>query len=299
MYIYHSLINNFYTNYSFFFIDDQSDSDDNDEYNDETNSKYEKKSLTKIAKDSKIAAESLRQQDNTSDEFDYSKYNDIQGEGLIKTRSQRRAESQSKIFNDVAQPVSDFDIDSIWESMNSSSSSSSSISTPTTVDSSPSKTPSPVNEDFVVIKRVFNFAGKITHEQHTVPRSSAEAEAYLKEEALKKSKNKQQSPTVAIINDRNDPKNAKTYTTTMKKKRQNGPVKRKRSSLLEELNNFKAKKINTLEKSRIDWLGYVDKEGIKDELVLHNKDGFLEKQDFLSRVDRRVESELKFNSRKI
>ena len=41
----------------------------------------------------------------------------------------------------------------------------------------------------------------------------------------------------------------------------------------------------TLEKSKLDWATYIDKEGINEELVLHNKDGYLAKQDFLNRVE--------------
>lgn len=31
--------------------------------------------------------------------------------------------------------------------------------------------------------------------------------------------------------------------------------------------------MNTLEKSRLDWQGYVEREGIRDELKYKNKDG--------------------------
>lgn len=37
--------------------------------------------------------------------------------------------------------------------------------------------------------------------------------------------------------------------------------------------NIKVPKMNTLEKSRLDWNGYVEKEGIRDELKYKNKDG--------------------------
>ncbi|CAG8501643.1 9305_t:CDS:2 [Racocetra fulgida] len=37
----------------------------------------------------------------------------------------------------------------------------------------------------------------------------------------------------------------------------------------------KPKKLNTLEKSKIDWKQYVDKEGIADELKYHNKNGYV------------------------
>jgi hypothetical protein len=52
-----------------------------------------------------------------------------------------------------------------------------------------------------------------------------------------------------------------------------------------------AKKLNTVEKSRMDWAGYVDREGIKDELELagKSKDSFAARQDFLARSEAKRE----------
>lgn len=53
----------------------------------------------------------------------------------------------------------------------------------------------------------------------------------------------------------------------------------------------KAKKLNTLEKSKLDWAGFVDKEGIGDDLDRQRKQGgdsYLERQDFLGRVGHRT-----------
>ncbi|KAL1923283.1 uncharacterized protein VTP21DRAFT_8263 [Calcarisporiella thermophila] len=55
----------------------------------------------------------------------------------------------------------------------------------------------------------------------------------------------------------------------------------------------KPKKLNTLEKSKLDWKNFVDSEGIEHELKQHNKDGYLEKVDFLNRTDQRLEEELR------
>jgi hypothetical protein len=37
--------------------------------------------------------------------------------------------------------------------------------------------------------------------------------------------------------------------------------------------NIKTPKMNTLDKSKLDWQGYVDREGIRDDLKYKNKDG--------------------------
>jgi len=55
----------------------------------------------------------------------------------------------------------------------------------------------------------------------------------------------------------------------------------------------KGPKLNTVEKSRLDWAQYVDEEGIKDELNVHSKakEGYLGRMDFLGRVDANREEE--------
>lgn len=67
-------------------------------------------------------------------------------------------------------------------------------------------------------------------------------------------------------------------------------------SLLNQLGN--AKKISVLEKTKLDWSGFKQKEGIEEDLQTHNKgkDGYLERQDFLERTDFR-QFELEKNQR--
>lgn len=64
------------------------------------------------------------------------------------------------------------------------------------------------------------------------------------------------------------------------------------SSLVSQY-NIKEPKMNTLEKSKLDWQGYVDREGIRDDLKYKNKDGYMEKVAFLQRVDDRRLNQLK------
>ena len=55
------------------------------------------------------------------------------------------------------------------------------------------------------------------------------------------------------------------------------------------LSQLKKPKLNTLEKSFVDWRQYKKEEGIEDELVQHNKskDTFTDRQAFLQRTDLR------------
>lgn len=65
----------------------------------------------------------------------------------------------------------------------------------------------------------------------------------------------------------------------------------------------KKTKINTLEKSKMDWDNFKKQEDIEEEINSHNrgKDGYLEKQDFLQRADFRqfeIEKRLRNSSRR-
>ena len=56
---------------------------------------------------------------------------------------------------------------------------------------------------------------------------------------------------------------------------------------------LQAKKLNTVEKSKMDWAGFVDKEGIKDELETAGKakGAYLDQREFLARVEGKREED--------
>lgn len=65
----------------------------------------------------------------------------------------------------------------------------------------------------------------------------------------------------------------------------------------------KKQKISTLEKSKLDWNNFKKKEGIEDELQIHNrgKDGYIERMSFLERTDYRqfeIERSLRMSTSK-
>lgn len=141
--------------------------------------------------------------------------------------------------------------------------------------------------DFVRIKRTYNFAGKVHTEEKLVARDSAEAKLYLAS-----------LPTTGETPDDDgaEPKRMprKAFrsafepildpTATGRRTDLNlGVSMRLRARELAA----GAKKLNTVEKSRMDWAGFVDREGIKDELELagKSKDSFVTRQDFLARSE--------------
>lgn len=206
------------------------------------------------------------------------KYQDIQGGGLIKTRRQQEEEGKKgKNYEavDVSAVKPSVDIDAIWAQMKSG--------TAPTEKEEPepaekkgveeeekiaTKTSSKPDEnadasEYITITRTYKFAGEVHKEEKRVHRNSGEAQDYLKQQ--------------------------KENSAPSEEKKRPPPRRKKRSSLQAELDSAKAKKMNTLEKSRLDWLGFVDQEGIKDQLTHHNKGGYLHKQDFLSRVEHNLE----------
>ncbi|KAJ1735168.1 swr complex subunit [Coemansia biformis] len=58
--------------------------------------------------------------------------------------------------------------------------------------------------------------------------------------------------------------------------------------MAEQAERRRAAKGNTLDVARKAWVGFVAAEGIRDELDKANKDGYIERQEFLGRVDRRT-----------
>lgn len=55
----------------------------------------------------------------------------------------------------------------------------------------------------------------------------------------------------------------------------------------------KGKKLNTVEKSKMDWAGYVDQEGLREDLEKAERDkgSYLQRREFLDRVEGKREEE--------
>jgi hypothetical protein len=226
---------------------------------------------------------------NEEDKKEIAKYSYIESSegGLIKTRTQRLLEEQKekqkqKTVVKESSGTSDADINSIWAELKGSAAGKSKrLSTPTS--SSPSlssaspslSTSSNILPEKIKITRSYEFAGKTVTEEKLVDANSQEAKAHLNSTTIKQSDNKETPP---FLSQSGSPSSAHP----------NLRRKRKRASLLDAvISNSSAAKLSTLEKSRLDWATYVDKNKINDELKYKNKAGYLEKQDFLNRVDSR------------
>ncbi|KAI5801123.1 bucentaur or craniofacial development-domain-containing protein [Geopyxis carbonaria] len=208
--------------------------------------------------------------------------------GLIKTRSQRAVEAREKLGG-VAEGEVTTDVDKLWAHMSAAPVRKSAPQNTQITKDKPTQTSgikddglngrlvkevpgeetiSETGEKMVKIKSTYEFAGQTITEEKLVPASSMTARAHLSSSAS--------DPQTSL--DQNAPK-------------RRAPPK-KRASAFDSAAASRAKpiaptKLNTLEKSRLDWAGFVDKEGIGDDLQKFNKGdkGYLDRQAFLGRVD--------------
>ena len=282
-------------------IDGNGDEDEDDDgYNEDEDEDYEG---DKIENGIEVDNGEKKSEDNEEEEDDeeyiveedrkeLAKYSTIESSegGLIKTRKQRQQEEEEakkrkkylSSKNNGDSSKSSLNIDSIWAELNKPSSSPSTTTATPNTTSSPSNSISPINEtskttnepEKIKIKSSYEFAGKTITEEKLVDVNSEEAKAYLNSSKL--------TPKLESSASENGKESTIKPKTPLLKRR------RKRESLLDAvISNSSKTKLSTLEKSRLDWATYVDKNKISDELKYTNKDGYLEKQDFLNRVDSR------------
>ncbi|KAL2871810.1 putative Swr1p complex component (Swc5) [Aspergillus lucknowensis] len=149
--------------------------------------------------------------------------------------------------------------------------------------------------EMVKIKRTYKFAGEMITEEKLVPRDSAEAKLFLS--------GGQDGELITATEE--DMVNGNTLVKLRRPLRKvsrfdpnpTGSIKKswEKQPLAEagQADNARGPKINTVEKSRLDWAAYVDRAGISDELRVHSKakEGFLGRMDFLDRVDAKREEE--------
>lgn len=212
-------------------------------------------------------------------------------QGLIKTDDVSQNIDVDAIFNDLQRKSKSGTPDD-WktsiekeESQNESNNRNPKHDTNTISDDKPQEDNS-LNPQKVKIESSYSFAGKVITESKLVDADSAEAKAYFnstKGITANKSDNSTVTrsfvPVIRTIPGTSEPTELR--------------IKLKRPSLIDKfLSTYgnKKQKLSTLEKSRLDWASFVDKKKLKDDLSMHNKGGYLDKQEFLGRLqDKRDE----------
>uniref|UniRef100_A0A8B9LHZ5 Craniofacial development protein 1 n=1 Tax=Astyanax mexicanus TaxID=7994 RepID=A0A8B9LHZ5_ASTMX len=134
----------------------------------------------------------------------------------------------------------------------------------------PQEEPKSKKPSTVTITKVFDFAGEEVRVTKEVASDSREAKSFLKQEE------KQEQPM--------SPSKAPSSLIP-------GPSVKRPAGMGSILNRIgsKKQKMSTLEKSKLDWDSFKTEEGIGDELAIHNrgKEGYVERKNFLERVDQR------------
>ena len=166
--------------------------------------------------------------------------------------------------------------------------------------------------DMITIKRTYNFAGTTTTEEKLVPRESAEARLYLSTKPVKALK--QPAPNTSTPSESirrplrrpsrfDDPNPAPTslLKTTASIKSHLAPTAANNAGMSAVQRKLdQGQKLNTVEKSRLDWAGYVDKEKLKDELDVAEKakGSYLDRMEFLGRSEQAREDGLREGRRR-
>ncbi len=168
--------------------------------------------------------------------------------------------------------------------------------------------------EMITIKRTYNFAGQVHTEEKRVARDSAEAKLYFA--GLGAGEVPGEGADADDNDDNDEPKHLpprKAFRSAFEPILDpsllqvgggNGNGLARRTDLDLGLaarlqareraaQQERATKLNTVEKSRMDWAGFVDREGIQDELVLagKSKGAFVDRQQFLARTEMRREDE--------
>ncbi|KAF2026770.1 BCNT-domain-containing protein [Setomelanomma holmii] len=250
---------------------------------------------------------------------------DDDGEGgLIKTRAQRRVEKVEK--KPLARTEgSTIDVDALWAQMTAAPlapipSPAPTEPTPISTGEAPSSVPAPApagEEERVTISKTYAFAGQDTTEEKIIPRSHLDK--YTSDGWQPKSPTKpSEDATSAPQNKANTSKirrplrrpsrfdpNPTGYVRTLAPEHQ---LTYQRATALHHTSDAlmpppefpvkgkeKTQKLNVVDKSRMDWTGFVDKEGIAEELDTHGKtkEAYLGRMEFLAGVEARREEERK------
>jgi hypothetical protein len=212
------------------------------------------------------------------------------------------------------------DVDALWESMisgkakpappppveNSSAIDASGLLSPNAVRNlqnarNNSRSPSALSDgpdSMIMIKRIYNFAGKVHTEQKLVPRNSAEARLWLASQIgspPEAEKAEEPSPFEKPKRPARKARKSVFEPVTEIPKRTDLHFGPRKESLVALVDIGKtAKKMNTVDKSAMDWAQHVDKEGLAVELDAagKKKGAYKERQEFLARTEsRKIEDE--------
>lgn len=226
--------------------------------------------------------------------------------GFVRTRAQRIVEKEERKHRKRARDGQvTIDVDQVWKDLISTPVGRAEIKAPppetTDVDEDAEGNKENVQDEgdpneLITIKRRIEFAGEITEVEEKHPRGSKEAQKYLAEHPEADPKHPKNAANLdpsglqrplkrPSIFEPNPAGNVKGVAP--EKLRRHAPTKTEglMSQKLAEMKK-NAQKMSTVQKSQLDWKGFVDKEGLRDELDEYGKSkrGFLAREAFLDRA---------------
>ncbi|KAI5481013.1 craniofacial development protein 1 [Pseudohyphozyma bogoriensis] len=210
-----------------------------------------------------------------------------------------RPAKKAKVVEKPAEPaLTKEDVDDLWASFNAPEPDTAAASSSSTA---PKKVEAPKK---IKITVQYEFAGETVTQEKEVLADSDEAKTWLAKQATLPSTASTPAPLTPADDDKGKgkassldalfgpesdsatsaPVPAEDKPEPPKPKA--GPPKRAKGGLGALAASLaKPAKLNTLEKSKMDWNKFVAKEDLSDDLTRARKDGYLEKQDFLQRTE--------------
>lgn len=226
--------------------------------------------------------------ESDDDEEEVQNYSNVQGTvSQVKTRSQlHRKDDEPRLIGNFAtderglvQVDTKIDVDSVFATLtNNDKEEWQRLVREKTPEAPVQEAPKEdLHPQKIKIELSYTFAGKLVTESKLVDADSAEAKAYLNSTAaITQSKDRTLVrsfvPVFRTVPGSEEPVELR--------------IKLKRPLLIDKVlaNGSKKLKLSTLEKSRLDWASFVDNRKIGDELKIGNKAGYLDKQEFLGRI---------------
>lgn len=156
-------------------------------------------------------------------------------------------------------------------------------------DAEPSTESAAPADQMIKIKRTYKFAGEWITEEKVVSKHSAEAKAFLSSGEQVEYTAEDAAAATAARSLRRPLRKVSRFDPNP-----TGAIKKSwEKQVVPDDKDARGPKINTVEKSRLDWASYVDKAGIKDELRTHSKakEGYIGRMDFLGRMEDKREEE--------
>ncbi|OAL44327.1 BCNT-domain-containing protein, partial [Pyrenochaeta sp. DS3sAY3a] len=261
------------------------------------------------------------------DDDDNLLFSDDEG-GLIKTRAQRKVEQKER--RPLARTDgATVDVDALWAQMTAAPLAPLQPVAPSDLEASKDPTANTRieapdaadDEEQVSVKKVYTFAGQDTIEEKQIPASQLEkylssgwrtADTPAAATTTAPEDTPSATPNPVQINIRRplrrpsrfDP-NPLGYVRALPPEHQLSWPRKVVSAIpsgqkgmappaeIPKAKPEKAQKLNVVDKSRMDWTGFVDKEGIAEELDTHGKtkEAYLGRMDFLAGVEARREEE--------